>query len=93
MKKLYRSKTFLKMGNEWMHTFILPLDPSLAMSYRNHQKSPTYFNHLAPSVLLFFTRKPGQKGGGGTRRNAPLNTLLPRSLRLRAWERIICLFK
>ena len=30
-----------------------PLDLPLAISYRNHQKSLTYFSHLAPLVLFF----------------------------------------
>ena len=40
-----------------------PLNPTLAVSYRKHQKSLTYFSHLAPLVLLFFTKRQSQKGG------------------------------
>ena len=40
-----------------------PLDPPLAISYRNHQKGLAYFSHLAPLILLFFTKKRCQKGG------------------------------
>ena len=40
-----------------------PLDPPLAISYRNHQKSVAYFSHLAPLVLFFFTERQSQKGG------------------------------
>ena len=41
------------------------LDSLLAISYRNHQKNLAYFSHLAPLVLLLFTKKQSQKGGGG----------------------------
>ena len=46
-------KNVLKMAGERMHT---PLDPPLAMSYRNHQiKSLAYFSHVAPfSFVLFY---------------------------------------
>ena len=63
------------MAGGGMHTpHLNPLDPSLAISYRNHQKSLAYFSHLAPLTLFFFTKKRSQKGG--TWPNAPLNTLL-----------------
>ena len=42
-----------------------PLDPPLAISCRNHQKSLAYFSHLAPLVLFFFTKRQSQKKGGG----------------------------
>ena len=43
MEKLYTSKTFLKMTDGRMHTFHpTPLDPPLAISYRNQQKSLTW---------------------------------------------------
>ena len=80
------------MADGWMHTLILPLDPPLAVSYRNHQKSLAYFSHLAPSVLLFFTRRQSQKRKD-TAQCPPLNTLLPRSMRLGACERIIKVLK
>ena len=38
------------------------LDPPLAISYRNHQNSLAYFNHLAPLNLFFFNKKQSQKG-------------------------------
>ena len=41
-----------------------PLDSPLAKSYRNHQKNLAYFSHLAPLVLLLFTKRQGQKGRG-----------------------------
>ena len=42
---------------------ILPLDPPLAISYRNHRKSLAYryFSHLAPLILFFFTKKAESK--------------------------------
>ena len=45
-----------------------PLDPSLAISYKNHRKSLAYFSHLARLILFFFTKRQ-KKGGGG--HNAP----------------------
>ena len=55
MEKLYASKAFLKMADGKMHTsHPTPLDPPLAISYRNHQKSLAYFSHLAPLILFFF---------------------------------------
>ena len=47
-----------------MHTpHPTPLDPPLAISYRNHQNSPVYFSHLAP-LIVFFLLKSGVKRGG-----------------------------
>ena len=40
-----------------------PLDPPLAISYKNYQKNLAYFNYLAPLVLLFFSKRHFQKGG------------------------------
>ena len=34
-----------------------PLDPPLAISYKNYQKSLVYFSHLAPLVLFFLTKR------------------------------------
>ena len=63
MKKLYTTKTFLKMAGGRMHIpHPTPLGPPLAISYRNHQKSLAYLNHLAPSVLFLFTKRQSQKG-------------------------------
>ena len=76
MEKLYTSKTCLKMAGR-MHTpHPTPLDSPLAISYRNHLKSMAYFSHLAPLVLLFFTNKQSQKGGGCIAQLHPLNTLV-----------------
>ena len=75
MENLYRptSKTFFKLAGGRMHTHHpTSLDPPLATSYRNHQKSLAYFSHLAPSILLCFTKRQSQKGG--PRHN--VNTLL-----------------
>ena len=66
MKKLYRptSKTFLKIAGGRIYTaHPTPLDPSLTISYRNHQKNPIYFSHLAPLVLFFYSKRQGQKEG------------------------------
>ena len=77
MEKLYTSKPFLKMAGGRMHTLHPnPLDPPLAISYRNHQKSVGYFGHLAPLVLFFFTKSQSQKGGPWHNAPPPLNTLL-----------------
>ena len=58
MEKLYKSKAFLKMAGGKMHTpHPTPLDPPLAISYKNHQKNLAYFSHLAPLILFFFTKK------------------------------------
>ena len=64
MEKLYTSETLLKMAGGRMHTpHPTPLNPPLAISYRNHQKSLAYFSHLASLVLFFFTKRQNQKGG------------------------------
>ena len=48
-EKLYTSKIFPKMAGGRMHIpDPIPVDPLLAMSYKNHQKSLGYFSHLAP---------------------------------------------
>ena len=61
--KLCTSKTFLKTAGGKMHTFYPnPLSPLLAIIYRNHQKSLTYFSHLAPLILFFFTKRQSQIG-------------------------------
>ena len=71
MEKLYTSKTFSKMAGGRRHTsHPTPLDPLLAISYKNHQKNLEYFSHLAP-LILFFTKKQSQKGRGGGWHNAP----------------------
>ena len=40
----------------------IPHPTPLAISYRKHQKSLAYFSHLAPLVLLFFTKRQSQQG-------------------------------
>ena len=58
MENLYASKTFLKMAGGRMHApYPTPLDPPLALSYKNYQKSLAYFSHLASLVLPFFTKR------------------------------------
>ena len=57
-----------------------PLDPPLAIRYRNHEKSLAYFSHLASLILFFFTKRQIQKGGGG----AWPNVLTPQ---IRSWWR------
>ena len=64
-RKLYASKTFLKMAGGRMDIpHPTPLDSPLAISYRNHQKNLTYFSHLAPSVVFLLTKRQSQKGRG-----------------------------
>ena len=59
MVKLYTAKTFLKLSGGRIRTpHPTPLDPSLAISYGYH----TYFSHLAPLILFFFTKRQSQKG-------------------------------
>ena len=61
MEKLYTSKTFSRMAGGRMHTsHPNPLDPPLAISYGNHQKSLAYFSHSAPLILFFFTERQSQ---------------------------------
>ena len=43
---------------------------------KNYQKSLAYFSHLAPLILLFFTKRQSQKGRTGEDNVSPLNTLL-----------------
>ena len=58
--------TFLKMADGRMHTsYPTPLDPPLAISYKNHQKSLAYFSDLAPLILFTFTKRQSQKKKGG----------------------------
>ena len=72
MEKFYTSKAFLKMAGGRMHTpNPTSLDPPLATSYGNHEKSLAYFIHLAPLVLFFFTKRQRQKGIGGHGTTSP----------------------
>ena len=49
-----------------MHTsHSTPLDPPLAISYRNHPKSLAYFSRLAPLLLFFFTKSRVKEEGRG----------------------------
>ena len=75
--KIVYIKTYLKMAGGRMHTpHPNPLGPLLAIIYRNHQKSLAYFSHLAPLILFLFTKRQSERWGGGTWRNASLNTFL-----------------
>ena len=65
MEKLCTSKAFLKMDGERMHTpRPTPLDPPLAISYKNLQKSLAYFSHLAPLIFCSCLLKGRVKRGG-----------------------------
>ena len=70
---IHTSKTFSEMagGGCIVYPSSYPLDPPLAISYKNHQKSLAYFSHLEPLILLFFTIRQSQKG----RMAPPLHTL------------------
>ena len=58
IEKLYTSTTFSKMAGRRMHTpHPNPLDPPLAISYKNRQKSLSYFSHSATLILFFFTKR------------------------------------
>ena len=60
MEKLYTPNACLKMAEGRMHTpHPTMLDPPLAISYRNHQKSLAYFSHL--SNFDNFIKRPSQK--------------------------------
>ena len=64
-EKIIRIKNMFENGWWRMHTpHPTPLDSPLAISYRNHQKSLAYFSHLAPLILLFYTKSRSQKSGG-----------------------------
>ena len=46
-----------------MHTpHPTPLDPPLAISYRNHQKSLVYFSHSAPLFYFFIKGRVKREG-------------------------------
>ncbi len=65
--KIVYIKNIFENGWWRKHTpHLTPLDPPLAISYRNHQKSVAYmFQSLGTIILFFFTKKRSQKGGGG----------------------------
>ena len=65
MQTLCTSKIFLKTAGGKMHTPHPTPWIRLRHNYRNHRKSLAYFRHLIPLILLFFTKKQSQKGGGG----------------------------
>ena len=76
IEKSYASKTFLKKAGGRMHIpHLTPMDPSLAISYKNHQKNLAYFSHLAPLVLFLFTKRQSQKERRHGAMAPPLNTL------------------
>ena len=51
------------MAGGWMHTpHPTLLDPPLAKSNGNHQKSMAYFSHLAPLVLFFLLKGRVKRG-------------------------------
>ena len=60
--KIVRIKNIFKNG-WWEEAYpsFYPKEPSLAISYKNHPKSLAYFSHLAPLILLFFTKRQSQK--------------------------------
>ena len=64
-----------KMHRPTSHS-IPPLDPPLAISYRNHQKSLAYFSHLASLILFFSTKRQSQKRAGGKAQCPIPHTLL-----------------
>ena len=73
------------MAGGRMHIpYTTPLDSSLAISYRNHQKNLAYFSHLSPSVMFFFTKRQSQKGDRHGTMSSPRNTLLWTAFR--QWE-------
>ena len=82
MEKFYTSITFLIMASGTVGGCIpypssYPLDPSLAISYRNHQKSLAYFSHLAYQLYSFLPKRQSQKGRGAWHMGTELlNTLL-----------------
>ena len=70
MKKLYSSKSFLKMAGDGD---ALPTSSLGKINYKSHQKSLAYFSHLA-TVSYFYLEA---KSEGGTMAQWPLlNTLL-----------------
>ena len=80
--KIVYIKNFFQ--NAWWRKHIphpTPLDPPLAINYKNHQKSLAYFSYWASLVLFFFTKRRSQKGGGSMAQCPPLNALLPILLR------------
>ena len=68
MEKLYASKTFSKMaGGRICISLILPLDPPLAINYKNHQKSLAYFQSVGTINFVMFylkTESIGEDRGG-----------------------------
>ena len=74
-KIVYTKNIFENSWREDVYPSSYPLDPPLAISYRNHQKSLAYFSHLAPFILFFFTKRQSQKGRAMAQ-CPPLNMLL-----------------
>ena len=59
------------------HLSSYPIGSTLGHMLRKTRKGLAYFNHLAPLVLFFFTKKQSKRGWGGAWHNGPLlNTLV-----------------
>ena len=94
MIKLYTSKTFLKMAGGRMHTpHPTPRGSAPGHKLQKPSKESGMFQSLGTICSVFFFYCKTESKGWGAWHNAPLNTLLPRSLRLGACEQIISLFK
>ena len=71
-KFIYIKNIFQNGWWEDMHTpHPAPLDPPLAISYKNHQKSLAYVSHLARLILFFFTKRQSQKERRGAMARRP----------------------
>ena len=64
--KIVLSKTLLEKtgGKDTYTSHPSPLDPPMAISYKNHQKGLAYFSHW--HHVFSFTKRESQKGGHGT---------------------------
>ena len=72
-KILYMKNIFENGWWEEAYTSSYSLDLALAISYKNYQKNLAYFSHLAPLILLIFTKRQSQEDRtGGRWYNAPL---------------------
>ena len=88
MKKIVYIKNIFENG-WWEDAYpsFYPLDPSLAISNRHHQKNLAYFSHLAPLILFFFTKRQSQKGRAWHYAPLPLSTLLHRPYQLSLYSK------
>ena len=78
LKNCIHQKHFQKwlLGESILHTpYPIPLDPPLAISYRNHQESGI-FQSLGTINFVLSLPKGRVKGRGGMAQWSPLNTLL-----------------